>query len=80
MRQIPKLLRSRGIETYGAYFDLIIESVINGQNRQAVEQYRQLPRDRKLSFYFHLNSCGDKIFNSNLFLFLRSEFDKGFLE
>lgn len=47
---MKKLLKQYGFQHSYQYFDLILESVINGQRSQAFEQFQDLKRDDRKEF------------------------------
>ena len=49
-----KKLKENEVKTLGEYFDLIIESEINGNKRQSKEYYLKLSKKQKIEF---INFC-----------------------
>jgi hypothetical protein len=47
---MDKLLKSYNFIDLSEYFDMIIESVINGQIAQSKEQFNAMPKEFKKSF------------------------------
>lgn len=47
---MKKLLKSYQLKIREQYFDVIIESVINGQRTQAKEQFKAMPKVEKQMF------------------------------
>jgi hypothetical protein len=44
---MKKLLKTYGFQYQEIYFDMCIESYINGQKTQAKEQYMAMPREKR---------------------------------
>ena len=47
---MKKLLKSYGFNSDMQYFEMIVESVINGQRKQAIEQFKALPKKERQNF------------------------------
>jgi hypothetical protein len=48
MSKLSKLLKSYELNSDMQYFDMILESIVNGHKQQAVDQFKELPKaDRK---------------------------------
>lgn len=47
---MKKLLKDYGLNSDMQYFDMIVESVINGQRTQAKEQFNAMPRKVRKAF------------------------------
>ncbi len=47
---MKNLLKAYGLNSDIQYFDMIVESVINGQRTQAKEQFLAMPRKERKSF------------------------------
>lgn len=47
---MKKLLKMYGFNSDMQYFEMIAESVINGQRTQAKEQFKAMPRDNRKQF------------------------------
>lgn len=45
-----KLLKSYGFKNHSEYYDMILESLINGQFTQAKEQFNKLPKTYNKEF------------------------------
>lgn len=48
--EIKKLLKSYSFTDVRQYFDMIVDSVTNGQVGQAKEQFIQLPKEERVQF------------------------------
>ena len=47
---MKKLLKTYGLNSDMQYFEMIVESFINGQRIQAVEQFKAMPKANRISF------------------------------
>jgi hypothetical protein len=47
---MKKLLKAYGFNSDMQYFEMIVESVINGQRTQAKEQFKAMPRNYRKAF------------------------------
>jgi len=47
---MKKLLKMYGFNSDMQYFEMVAESVINGQRTQAKEQFKAMPRDNRKQF------------------------------
>ena len=47
---MKKLLKAYNLNSDMQYFEMIVESVINGQRTQAKDQFSALPRDNRKQF------------------------------
>jgi hypothetical protein len=47
---MKKLLKAYGFNSDMQYFEMVVESVINGQRTQAKEQFKAMPKDYRKSF------------------------------
>lgn len=47
---MKKLLKEYGFNSDMQYFEMIVESVINGQRTQAKEQFNAMPKENKKDF------------------------------
>ena len=54
---MKKLLKEYGFNSYMQYFEMIVESVINGQRTQAKQQFKAMPRNYKRTFIAHIYGC-----------------------
>jgi hypothetical protein len=53
---MKKLLKFYGFKTVEQYFDMCVESVINGQRAQAREQFKAMPKALKKQMCNYLNN------------------------
>jgi len=51
---MKKLLKTYGLKSDMQYFEMIVDSIINGQRTQAKEQFKAMPKDYRKQF---INSC-----------------------
>jgi hypothetical protein len=51
---MKNLLKTYGFQNMPQYFDMIIESVINGQRTQAKEQFKAMNKENKKCFLIHI--------------------------
>lgn len=47
---MKKLLKAYSFNSDMQYYEMIVESVINGQRKQAREQFNAMPKENKKSF------------------------------
>jgi hypothetical protein len=47
---VKKLLKMYGFNSDMQYFEMVAESVINGQRAQAKEQFKAMPKDNRKQF------------------------------
>lgn len=59
-----KLIKSLDFQNITEYFDYILTSIENGQNKQAKELYIKLSSKQKLNFYWFLNDAEKNIFKT----------------
>lgn len=52
---MAKLLKSYNLSCILDYYDMIIESVINGQHKQAKEQFLCMPKSNRKDFILNHN-------------------------
>lgn len=51
---MKKLLKSYGLTTNYQYFDIILESILNGQQKQANDQFLAMPRLARKEFILYI--------------------------
>lgn len=66
-KQNTELLKPYGFTNISEYYNMILESRINGQHNQAKEQFCELGQPQKIEFIKHLIGIEDKV-NANYFL------------
>ena len=54
---MKKLLKNYGFNSDMQYFEMIVESVINGQRTQAKQQFKAMPRNYKRTFIAQIYGC-----------------------
>ena len=47
---MKKLLKIYGLSSDMQYYETIAESLINGQKKQAIEQFRAMPKNNRIQF------------------------------
>ena len=52
-----KLLKAYGFNSDMQYFEMIVESVINGQRSQAKQQFKAMPMEYKKAFLKSITGC-----------------------
>ena len=67
---MKKLLKTYNLKTREQYFDLIIESVINGQRTQAKAQFKTMPKYEKQMFLKYNLANPDLLEQSDLCMFI----------
>ncbi len=51
---MKKLLKSYGLERPYQYFGIVVESIINGQRKQADEQFLAMPKQYRKEFIVYI--------------------------
>ncbi len=54
---MKKLLKDYGFKSDMSYYEMIVESFINGQRTQAVDQFKALPKKNRVSM-LHMATVG----------------------
>ncbi len=68
---MKKLLKSYGFTSNRQYFEMIAESVVNGQRTQAKEQFLAMPKSERKEFVnFNLGNSESVLENSDLATFI----------
>lgn len=57
-----KTILGLDFNTIEEYFDYIVESVINGQKEQARELFKDLSKEQRKGFLFHMNDIHNSLF------------------
>ena len=60
---MKKLIKSYELETKEQYFDMCIESVINGQRTQAKEQFKSMPKENRKEMVKYVAENYNEYFN-----------------
>lgn len=69
---MKKLLKTYEFKTREQYFDMIIESVINGQRTQAKEQFNAMPKVEKQMFLKYNLANPELLEQSDLCMFIEN--------
>lgn len=59
---MKKLLDAYEFETTEQYYEMVQDSYINGQKKQAKEQFLAMPKDNRREFVFHLGIAESDLF------------------
>jgi len=62
---MKKLLKTYGLNSDMQYFELIVESFINGQRKQANDQFRAMPRGCRKEFIISATTYWSSGLNQN---------------
>jgi len=57
MKKMKSLLKEYSIESEIDYFDIIDESIVNGQKKQAKEQFLAMDKESRKAFVNTTNGC-----------------------
>jgi len=52
---MKKLLKVYGFTSNEQYYDMVLESLVNGQRTQAREQFKAMPRDNRKEMVMYVN-------------------------
>lgn len=61
---MKKLLKDYGFNSDMQYFEIIIESIINGQRQQAKEQFKAMPKNERKNMVKAMYSFWDVVINN----------------